>query len=60
MVIGDDLNDLPLFSRAGIKVAMGNAHPELIEQATVIAPTNEDEGVAWALREYGISPRTEN
>ncbi|UCD09772.1 MAG: HAD family phosphatase [Dehalococcoidales bacterium] len=55
MAIGDDLNDLSLFSRAQIKVAMGNAHPELIEQATTVAPTNEDEGVAWALQEYGIS-----
>jgi hydroxymethylpyrimidine pyrophosphatase-like HAD family hydrolase len=58
MAIGDDLNDLPLFYRAGIKVAMGNAHPELIEQATVVAPSNENEGVAWALREYGIPPRS--
>ncbi|MFC1946932.1 HAD family hydrolase [Chloroflexota bacterium] len=57
MAIGDDLNDLPLFSRAGIRVAMGNAQLELKEQATVVVPTNEDEGVAWALREYGISPR---
>jgi len=55
MAIGDDLNDLPLFSRARIKVAMGNAQPNLIEQATVVAPSHDDEGVAWALKEFGVS-----
>ena len=45
MAIGDDLNDLPMFSRARIKIAMGNAQPELKEQATAIAPSNDDGGV---------------
>ncbi|MBI2850802.1 MAG: HAD-IIB family hydrolase [Chloroflexi bacterium] len=52
MAIGDDHNDLPMFSRARIKIAMGNAQPELKEQATAIAPSNDEEGVAWALRKF--------
>jgi phosphoglycolate phosphatase-like HAD superfamily hydrolase len=55
MAIGDDLNDLPMFAHARIKIAMGNANPEVRAQATVIAPTNDDEGVAWALRHFGFS-----
>ena len=54
MAIGDDLNDLSMFSRARIKVAMKNGRSELKKEATVVAPSNEDEGVAWALKEYGI------
>jgi Cof subfamily protein (haloacid dehalogenase superfamily) len=57
--IGDDLNDLSLFSRARIKVAMGNAQEELKKQATVIAPGNDDEGVAWALKQFNILPLTD-
>jgi hydroxymethylpyrimidine pyrophosphatase-like HAD family hydrolase len=56
MAIGDDLNDLPLFSRARIKVAMGNAQAELKMQATAVAPSNDDEGVAWALKQFSVLP----
>ena len=55
MAIGDDINDLPMFSPARIKIAMGNAQPQLKEQATAIAPSNDEEGVAWALKEFGVS-----
>jgi Cof subfamily protein (haloacid dehalogenase superfamily) len=54
MVIGDDLNDLPMFSHARIKVAMGNAQAELKNHATVVAPNNDNEGVAWALKQFAI------
>lgn len=55
MVIGDDLNDLPMFSYARISVAMANAPEQVKQQATAVAPTNYNEGVAWALREFGVS-----
>lgn len=55
MVIGDDLNDLPMFARARVKIAMGNAQAELKEHATAVAPSNDDEGVAWALKEFGVA-----
>jgi Cof subfamily protein (haloacid dehalogenase superfamily) len=54
MAIGDGLNDLPMFAHARIKVAMGNARPELKDRATAVAPTNDDEGVAWALKHFGV------
>lgn len=55
MAIGDNLNDLPMFSRARISVAMSNAPDQVKRSATVVAPSNDDEGVAWALKEFGIS-----
>jgi Cof subfamily protein (haloacid dehalogenase superfamily) len=54
MAIGDDLADLTLFSRARIKVAVGNAHPEVQKQASTIAPSNDAEGVAWAIKEFRV------
>jgi len=54
MAIGDDLADLTLFSRARIKIAMGNAHQEVRNQASAIAPTNDDEGVAWVIKEFRV------
>lgn len=51
IAIGDSLNDLPLFQVVGTKVAMGNAHPQIKAIADRIAPTNDEDGVAWALRE---------
>mgnify|MGYP001107470574 FL=1 len=56
MVIGDNVNDIPMFTRAQISIAMGNAPEQVKQMATVIAPSNDDEGVAWALKEFGISP----
>ncbi len=55
MAIGDDLNDPPMVSRSRIGVAMSNAREQLKKMATVVAPSNDDEGVAWVLKEFGIS-----
>jgi Cof subfamily protein (haloacid dehalogenase superfamily) len=52
MAIGDNPNDLPMFACAGIRVAMGNATGDVKAAATVVAPTNDDAGVAWAVRRY--------
>lgn len=52
LAIGDNPNDLPMFARAGISVAMGNAPTNVKERATVVGPTNDDEGVAWALQRF--------
>ena len=49
MAFGDSSNDEQMVVRAGIGVAMGNAVPELLELADYIAPTNEDDGVAYTL-----------
>jgi hypothetical protein len=54
VVIGDNRNDLPMFAYARVRVAMGNA-PETVKQhASLIAPSHEEEGVAWALAAVGL------
>jgi len=52
MVVGDSGNDLPLFERAGLKIAMGNGTKELKKRADWIAPTQEEDGLAVAIRKY--------
>lgn len=54
MAIGDNMNDLSMFSRARISVAMANAPGEVKRKATIVAPGNDREGVAWALRACGV------
>lgn len=49
MAFGDSSNDEQMVVRAGVGVAMGNSVPELLELADYIAPTNEDDGVAYTL-----------
>lgn len=52
MVVGDSGNDLPLFECAGLKIAMGNGTKELKKRADWIAPTQEEDGLAAAIRKY--------
>ena len=49
IAFGDMPNDIPLLSWAGHSVAMGNAHPAVIEVADEVAPTNDEDGVATVL-----------
>lgn len=50
--IGDGENDLSMFRAAGLKIAMGNAVPELKKEADVITGSNDRDGVAEAVRRY--------
>lgn len=50
MVVGDNRNDISMFEAAGKAVAMGNADPEARAAADLIAPSNDEEGVAWVLQ----------
>jgi len=56
MAIGDNPVDLPMFDLAYLSVAMGNAPPKVIRRAAVVAPSNEQEGVAWAVAEFVLPP----
>lgn len=49
---GDGANDIPLLEAAGIAIAMGNAVEGLKNVADVIAPTVDDDGLAWAIERY--------
>ena len=50
VAIGDGPNDLGLFAFAGTCVAPANAHEEVLEAATFLTASNDDDGVARALR----------
>jgi len=51
LVLGDGNNDVDMFAVAGTSVAMGNAVPELKAVADLVAPTNNENGFAWALNQ---------
>jgi HAD superfamily hydrolase (TIGR01484 family) len=51
LAIGDSPNDISMLKVAGMAVAMGNARDADREVAHQIAPTNDEEGVSWVLRE---------
>lgn len=50
--VGDGYNDFPLLMSCGLKVAMGNAVPELKEIADYIAPTVENDGVVDIINKF--------
>jgi Cof subfamily protein (haloacid dehalogenase superfamily) len=54
--IGDQLNDVLMFRRSGLSVAMGNASEEVQRQATYVTTSHEDEGFANAIERF-ILPR---
>ena len=50
--IGDMANDLPMFARAGLSIAMGQA-PEVVRaKARHVTATNDADGVAAAIDRY--------
>lgn len=52
LAIGDSFNDLSMFEIAGMSVAMAGASPAVQERADAITTTNDENGVALALRRY--------
>jgi Cof subfamily protein (haloacid dehalogenase superfamily) len=51
-VIGDGLNDILMFERAGFSIAMGQAADEVKSAATVMTRSNTDEGFAAGIEKY--------
>ena len=49
--LGDEINDVEMLREAGLGVAMGNATDDAMQAATVTAPSNLNDGVAFALYE---------
>jgi len=54
MAIGDAAPDLDMLRVAGVSMAMGNAPDDVKSQVDVIGPSNDDDGVAWAIREFAL------
>ena len=48
---GDQLNDLPMIEAAGGKFAVANG-VEALKRAATLIPSNEEDGVAYALEQY--------
>lgn len=58
MAIGDSGNDASMVEWAGLGVAMGNASPDVVALAGVIAPSQAEDGAAWAIERYALeTPR---
>lgn len=54
MGIGDQENDLTLVEHAGMGVAMGNAIDKVKEAADYITKSNDESGVAYAIRKFAL------
>ena len=53
LVIGDYLNDLPMFAEAGIKAVVANAHIDAIEAADYVSPlSNDRDGVGEIVEKF--------
>jgi Cof subfamily protein (haloacid dehalogenase superfamily) len=50
--LGDQPNDVLMFQRSGLSIAMGNASAEVKREATFVTASNEDEGFAKAIEEF--------
>ena len=51
-VLGDNYNDVSMLRVAGLPIAMGNAETAVKQVAKFIAPSNDESGVAYAIRHY--------
>lgn len=54
LFFGDGPNDMEMFDHVGLKIAMGNAVPELKEKADYVTDKVEEDGILHALEELGL------
>lgn len=52
IAIGDGLNDKSMIEYAALGVAMKNAHPDVIRASDFVAPSNEEDGVAYIIDRF--------
>src|SRR5215471_11368323 len=50
--IGDMANDVTMFERSGVSIAMGNASREVQKAATYVTASNQEEGFAAAMDDF--------
>ena len=50
--IGDQPNDVLMFERSGLSIAMGNASDEVQQQADYVTASHQDEGFAKAIEQF--------
>lgn len=51
-VIGDGGNDVAMFERSGLSIAMGNANPEVQQAADFVTDSNREDGFANAVERF--------
>jgi hypothetical protein len=51
-VIGDGGNDVAMFERGGLSIAMGNASPQVQQAADFVTDSNRDDGFAKAIERF--------
>jgi Cof subfamily protein (haloacid dehalogenase superfamily) len=56
--IGDMPNDVLMFQKSGVSIAMGNASPEVQASATYVTTSYEDEGFANAMEKFVLNARS--
>ncbi|MBM7642216.1 Cof-type HAD-IIB family hydrolase [Streptococcus loxodontisalivarius] len=54
MMFGDGPNDMEIFDYVGLKIAMGNAVPEIKAKADYVTDTVEEDGIFNALEKLGM------
>jgi hydroxymethylpyrimidine pyrophosphatase-like HAD family hydrolase len=53
--IGDGPNDLLMFARSGLSIAMGNASSEVQHGARHVTRSNDENGFAYAMEHFVLS-----
>jgi Cof subfamily protein (haloacid dehalogenase superfamily) len=56
--IGDMPNDVLMFQKSGVSIAMGNASPEVQASATYVTTSYADEGFANAMEKFVLNVRS--
>ena len=52
VAMGDSESDIGMFRLAGLGIAMRNSPDEVKREALHVAPSNDEDGVAWAIRKF--------
>jgi hydroxymethylpyrimidine pyrophosphatase-like HAD family hydrolase len=56
MAVGDNLNDIEMLEFAGTAVVMGNATEHLKARGYHLTGTNDEHGLATAIRRHALNP----
>jgi Cof subfamily protein (haloacid dehalogenase superfamily) len=59
-VIGDGANDVAMFERSGLSIAMGNASPQVQRAADFVTDGNNEEGFANAIERFVLGSSRPN